>query len=106
VRLDEAALESGELPDGLLPGRHCRLVVTDDGSGIPAGIVERIFDPFFTTKEVGVGTGLGLSVVHGIVTAHHGAIVVTTEIGRGTAFTILLPIETAEIRFASRRVAV
>jgi PAS domain S-box-containing protein len=104
VRLDEAALDAGELPDGLRPGRHCRLVVSDDGSGIPPGIVERIFDPFFTTKEVGVGTGLGLSVVHGIVTAHHGAIVVTTEIGRGTAFTILLPLEPAEIRIAPRRV--
>jgi len=91
VRLDEIALEVGELPEGLAPGRHCRLVVSDDGSGIPPGIVERIFDPFFTTKEVGVGTGLGLSVVHGIVSAHRGAITVATEVGQGTAFTILLP---------------
>ncbi len=91
VRLDEVAIDYAELVEGLQPGRHCRLVVADDGSGIPPGIVERIFDPFFTTKEVGVGTGLGLSVVHGIVTAHRGAITVDTEIGRGTAFTILLP---------------
>jgi PAS domain S-box-containing protein len=96
VRLDEVSLDYAELPEGLRPGRHCRLIVDDDGSGIPPGIVERIFDPFFTTKEVGVGTGLGLSVVHGIVTAHHGAITVDTEIGRGTAFTILLPMAVEE----------
>jgi PAS domain S-box-containing protein len=95
VRLDEVSLDYAELLEGLRPGRHCRLIVADDGSGIPSGIVERIFDPFFTTKEVGVGTGLGLSVVHGIVTAHHGAITVDTEIGRGTAFTILLPLAPA-----------
>ena len=91
VELDEVELRADELPDALWPGRYCRLVVSDDGSGIPLGIVERIFDPFFTTKEVGVGTGLGLSVVHGIVSAHHGVITVDTEPGRGTAFTILLP---------------
>ncbi len=91
VQLDQVSIDYAELVEGLRPGRHCRLIVSDDGSGIPPGIVERIFDPFFTTKEVGVGTGLGLSVVHGIVTAHHGAITVDTEIGRGTAFTILLP---------------
>src|SRR5258706_3571947 len=92
VRLDEVILGFAELLEGLRPGRHCRLTVVDDGSGIPPGIVERIFDPFFTTKEVGVGTGLGLSVVHGIISAHHGAITVDTAVGRGTTFTILLPI--------------
>jgi PAS domain S-box-containing protein len=91
VGLDEVELRTDELPDESRPGRYCRLVVSDDGCGIPPGIVERIFDPFFTTKEVGVGTGLGLSVVHGIVSAHHGVITVDTEVGGGTAFTILLP---------------
>jgi PAS domain S-box-containing protein len=106
VRLDEVTLDRDELSESLRPGRHCRLVVADDGSGIPPGILERIFDPFFTTKEVGVGTGLGLSVVHGIVTAHHGAISVATEIGRGTAFTILLPVAAAETARAPVRTAV
>jgi PAS domain S-box-containing protein len=92
VRLDEVELTFGETPEGVKPGRYCRLVVADDGTGIPPGIVERIFDPFFTTKEVGVGTGLGLSVVHGIVSAHHGSITVVTAVGRGTTFTILLPV--------------
>ncbi|MEJ0069629.1 MAG: PAS domain S-box protein [Pseudomonadota bacterium] len=103
VRLDEVSLDYAELLEGLRPGRHCRLVVADDGSGIPPGIVGRIFDPFFTTKEVGVGTGLGLSVVHGIVTAHRGAITVDTEIGRGTTFTILLPMTPAVAEVAPLR---
>ncbi len=81
-----------QVPDRLPAGSYCRLVVEDDGTGIPVGIVERIFDPFFTTKEVGVGTGLGLSVVHGIVSAHKGAIELDTWPGEGTRFTIYLPV--------------
>lgn len=87
----------GDLPRG----RYCRLEVADDGSGIPPEIVERIFDPFFTTKEVGVGTGLGLSVVHGIVSAHKGAISVHSEVGQGTVFTILLPVKQGQLESAA-----
>jgi len=67
------------------------LEVADTGRGIPPDILERIFDPFFTTKEVGVGTGLGLSLVHGIVTGLGGAIDVATTVGKGSVFTVYLP---------------
>ena len=66
--------------------------VSDSGNGIPAEILEKIFDPFFTTKEVGVGTGLGLSLVHGIVTGLGGAIDVTTTVGKGSEFKVYLPL--------------
>jgi CheY-like chemotaxis protein len=65
--------------------------VSDSGSGIPPEIFERIFDPFFTTKDVGVGTGLGLSLVHGIVTGLGGAIDVATAVGKGSVFKVYLP---------------
>ena len=76
----------------LTPGNYVRLVVTDTGSGIPPQILERIFDPFFTTKGVGQGTGLGLSLVHGIVTDLGGAIDVASSRDKGTRFDIWLPI--------------
>src|SRR5437016_9813889 len=68
------------------------LCVSDTGSGIPPQVLERMFDPFFTTKGVGEGTGLGLSLVHGIVADLGGAIDVRTTVGRGTTFTIWLPV--------------
>lgn len=69
-----------------------KLTVTDSGSGIDESILERIFDPFFTTKGVQEGTGLGLSVVHGIVEGHSGKISVDSEVGIGTSFMVLLPL--------------
>ncbi|MCY7388238.1 MAG: PAS domain S-box protein, partial [Burkholderiales bacterium] len=73
-------------------GRALRLVVSDDGPGMDAATVARIFEPFFTTKAVDEGTGLGLSVVHGIVKVHEGEIVIESQIGSGTSFAIYLPI--------------
>ena len=72
-------------------GDHVVLRVADSGTGIAPEILERIFDPFFSTKEAGTGTGLGLSLVHGIVTELGGAIEVESTPGKGTAFTVYLP---------------
>ncbi|MBI5633790.1 MAG: response regulator [Nitrospirae bacterium] len=69
-----------------------KVTITDTGSGIPADKVNRIFEPFFTTKEVGKGTGLGLSIAYDIVKKHKGEILVESEEGRGTTFTVKIPI--------------
>jgi PAS domain S-box-containing protein len=72
-------------------GEYVVLTVADTGAGIAPEIVDRIFDPYFTTKEVGTGTGLGLSLVHGIVTDLGGAIDVASAVGTGSTFTVYLP---------------
>jgi len=73
-------------------GAYLKLVVKDTGCGIDPSILEHVFEPFFTTKREGEGTGLGLSVVYGIVKDHGGSIHVSSQTGKGTAFTILLPL--------------
>lgn len=83
-------------PD-LGPGRYVRLYVRDTGHGMPPEVLERIFEPFFTTKDVGEGSGLGLAVVHGIVTSHHGVIVAESVPEEGSTFTVYLPRST--VRF-------
>ena len=94
VQLERVRLIEGRLLSrgALTPGTYARLVIKDTGSGIPPAVLERIFDPFFTTKDVGEGTGLGLSLVHGIVTDIGGAIDVKTTAGNGARFEIWLPI--------------
>jgi PAS domain S-box-containing protein len=75
----------------VVAGDYAVLRVADSGTGIAPEILERIFDPFFTTKELGTGTGLGLSLVHGIVAELGGAIDVATTLGKGSVFTVYLP---------------
>ncbi len=67
------------------------MTVRDTGAGIDPKVIGRIFDPFFTTKALGEGTGMGLSVVHGIVKNYGGKILVSGELGKGTTFSVLLP---------------
>jgi len=72
-------------------GRFVEFSVRDSGPGIPAAVVDRMFEPFFSTKDVGKGSGMGLSMVHGIVHEHGGHLVVESESGRGAVFRVLLP---------------
>jgi PAS domain S-box-containing protein len=96
VLLDRVDLTSPHCATCMLPdGAYVRLSVRDTGVGIAPQLIERIFDPFFTTKEVGVGTGLGLSLVHGIVTDLGGGIDVQSQLGQGASFTVYLPWNTS-----------
>ena len=83
------------------PGRTARLAVSDDGPGMDAATLTRIFEPFFTTRHGDQATGLGLSVVHGIVQAHGGAIAVESATGKGTTFALYLPAAEVETGAAS-----
>ena len=78
-------------------GVDAQITVADDGPGIPADVLPRIFDPFFTTKDVGEGSGLGLSIVHGIVERHGGRIHAESRMGEGTVFRVWLPLPPAAL---------
>ena len=92
-------------PTEAAPGPHAHIWVADNGLGMDEALRERIFDPFFTTKPVGQGTGLGLSVVHGIVRSHGGVVTVESQPGQGSVFHVWLPLVAASASAASTVVA-
>ncbi|MBA17538.1 MAG: hybrid sensor histidine kinase/response regulator [Sphingomonas sp.] len=99
LTIETAAVPSSEvrqMDEDVLPvGDYTALRISDTGTGIPPDILPKIFEPFFTTKEVGKGTGLGLSTVYGIIKQSGGFIFAESEMGKGTAFTIYLPVHAA-----------
>jgi len=92
VNLKEIELTDEEPLFDQEPGPYACLTVADTGIGIGNDIKEKIFDPFFTTKKLGKGTGMGLSVIHGIVKGVGGSINVYSEPGKGTEFRVYLPL--------------
>ncbi|MBU0769761.1 MAG: PAS domain S-box protein, partial [Proteobacteria bacterium] len=94
VSLSEVELDSSFIVKhfDIKPGSYLKLSISDTGHGMSASLMGHIFDPFFTTKEKGKGTGMGLSVVHGIVKSHNGTIHVYSEPGEGSTFNVYLPI--------------
>ncbi len=91
LRSIEAGPEELKRYPELQPGRYVALAVRDTGHGMSKEVMNRIFDPFFTTRAVGEGTGMGLAVIHGIVSAHDGVINVQSEQGKGSVFTVFFP---------------
>ena len=85
--LDERAARERELP----PGQYVTLCVSDDGTGMPPDVIARAFDPFFTTKPIGMGTGLGLSMVYGFARQSGGQVRIYSEMGQGTMVCLYLP---------------
>ncbi len=103
VKLENFAVDAAmaETHSHLRPGPYVRISVSDTGCGMSRATLERIFEPFFTTKTQGEGTGLGLSVVHGIIETHDGAITVYSEIGHGTIFHLYFPAHHGDVTAAT-----
>ena len=90
---DVAVKQQGQIPDAeLAPGAYVKLSVRDTGTGMTGNVRKKLFEPFFTTKGPGEGTGMGLAVVYGIIKNHGGAITVESEPGKGSTFSLFLPL--------------
>ncbi len=102
VSLQKLIVLHHQIFDGvkLSPGQYIQFSVSDTGCGMEEQTLKQIFDPFFTTKPVGKGTGMGLSVVHGIVKSHGGEITVSSQLGEGSIFKIFLPLQEKSMRSA------
>jgi len=105
--IPEGAAATNEITVSARPDGQGRVLieVKDTGAGIPPELRHRVFDPFFTTKPVGSGSGLGLSIVHGIVTALGGELSLDSEVGRGTTVRVLLPCAPAQVKVAAQPAA-
>jgi two-component system cell cycle sensor histidine kinase/response regulator CckA len=99
IRTENATREivDSQKPSGPVKKAYVCIYIRDTGIGMPENMVKKIFEPFFSTKGPGRGTGLGLSVVYGIIKQHEGLIEVTSEPGKGTKFTISLPVVTSDV---------
>jgi len=93
IKLASVVISQDDLPmaGDISPGPYVQIIVKDTGTGIPKGLTEKIFEPFFTTKARGEGTGMGLSLVYGIIKEMDGNISVSSEPGKGARFKLLIP---------------
>jgi PAS domain S-box-containing protein len=105
VNLEKVDLESKATAayPHIKPGPHLKLSISDTGHGMTRDVMDHIFDPYFTTKKKGEGTGLGLSVVHGIVQNHGGMIIADSEPGKGSTFSVYFPVIAVKIKTAKPR---
>jgi signal transduction histidine kinase/CheY-like chemotaxis protein len=102
-RLDRREARAAGAPEGTDAESWVRVDVTDTGTGIPADVLGHLFEPFFTTKDEGRGTGMGLAAVYGAVQAHQGTVLVDSAPGRGSTFSLLLPLaEAPRVQAAAR----
>ena len=104
IRDCELSLQDLQSFPGVKPGKFVELIIGDSGPGIPSNIRDKIFDPYFTTKEIGKGTGMGLAIVHGIVTNSGGFVSCESELGKGTIFRIVFPSIEQEIIAAAKEI--